>query len=270
MIIGIDIGSTTTKAVAVKSDGTMIRVKTKGLDALTSASGVLGKITIENNIRIDEISGINITGVGAGKINADIFGIPTRKVVEFTAIGRGGRYLSGQDKIIIANIGTGTVIIEVDKETISHFGGTGVGGGSIMGLSKKMLQVDNFDTIIELASSGNLKKVDLLIEDIADTEIGYLYKDATAANFGKISDNASREDLALAILNMVYQVIGMLASFAARSRNLSTVIVTGNGSNNPIGKRILAEFNRMFGIAFEFPEYAEYTTAIGAALDFKC
>jgi type II pantothenate kinase len=229
----------------------------------------LGKITIENNINIEEISGINVTGVGADKISAGIFGIPVRKVAEFTAIGMGGRYLSGQDRSIIANIGTGTVIIEVDKEKISHFGGTGVGGGTIMGLSKKMLQVDNFDSIIELASSGNLKKVDLLIEDIADTEIGYLYKDVTAANFGKISDNASREDLALAILNMVYQVIGMLASFAARSRGLRTVIVTGNGSNNPIGKRILAEFNRMFGIAFEFPEYAEYTTAIGAALDFK-
>ncbi|MDR1430069.1 MAG: pantothenate kinase [Spirochaetaceae bacterium] len=268
MIIGIDIGSTTTKAVAVKNDGSMIRVKTKGLDALTSASGVLGKITMENNINIEEISGINITGVGAEKISASIFGIPVRKVVEFTAIGMGGRSLSGQDKIIIANIGTGTVIIEVDNEKISHFGGTGVGGGTIMGLSKKMLQVDNFDSIIELASSGDLKNVDLLIEDIADTDIGYLYKEVTAANFGKISDNASREDLALAILNMVYQVIGMLASFAARSRNLNTVIVTGNGSNNPIGKSILAEFNRMFGIAFEFPEYAEYTTAIGAALDF--
>ncbi|MDR0389306.1 MAG: pantothenate kinase [Spirochaetaceae bacterium] len=267
MIIGIDIGSTTTKAVAFKDDGTMIRVKTRGLDALTSASGALGKITIENNIGIGEIGQINITGVGAEKINADIFGIPTKRVAEFTAIGMGARYLCSQDRIIIANIGTGTVIIEADKENISHFGGTGVGGGTIMGLSKKLLQVDNFDSIIELASKGDLKKVDLLIEDIADTEIGYLYKDVTAANFGKISDNASREDLALAIFNMVYQVIGMLAAFAARSRGLNTVIVTGNGSNNPIGQNILAGFNRMFGISFEFPDHAEYTTAIGAALD---
>jgi type II pantothenate kinase len=266
VIIGIDIGSTTTKAVAAKNDGTMLRVKTKALDALTSASGALGKITIENNIRIDEIQRINITGVGAAKIKADIFGIPTRAVNEFAAIGAGGRYLSNQEKSIIANIGTGTVIIETDKEKTNHFGGTGVGGGTIMGLSKKLLQIDSFDSIIELASRGNLKKVDLLIEDIADTGIGYLYREATAANFGKISDDASREDLALAILNMVYQVIGMLSVFAARNRNLNTVIITGNGSNNPIGKRILSEFTPMFGIDFTFPEYAEYTTAIGAAL----
>jgi type II pantothenate kinase len=266
MIIGIDIGSTTTKVVAVKDDGTMIRVKTRALDALTAASGALGKITIENNISIGEISELNITGVGAAKISADIFGIPTRAVDEFSAIGAGGRYLSGQEKIIIANIGTGTVIIENDKDKTNHFGGTGVGGGTIMGLSKKLLQVDSFDSIIELASRGNLKKVDLLIEDIAAADIGYLYREATAANFAKISDNASREDLALAILNMVYQVIGMLSVFAAKSRKLNTVVITGNGSNNPIGKRILSEFTPMFGISFEFPEYAEYTTAIGAAL----
>jgi type II pantothenate kinase len=266
MIIGIDIGSTTTKVVALKRDGSMIRVKTRALDALTSASGALGKITIENKIRIDEIRRINITGVGAAKIGADIFGIPTKTIDEFSAIGAGGRYLSGQEKSIIANIGTGTVIIETGKDQTSHFGGTGVGGGTIMGLSKKLLQVDSFDSIIALASRGNLKNVDLLIEDIANTDIGYLYREATAANFVKISDSASREDLALAILNMVYQVIGMLAAFAAKSRTLSTVIVTGNGSNNPIGKRILSEFTPMFGITFEFPEYAEYTTAIGAAI----
>jgi type II pantothenate kinase len=266
MIIGIDIGSTTTKAVVIRPDGSTVRVKTKALDALTSAAGALGKISMENGIKIEEIKKINVTGVGAPKIGVDIFGIPTSSVDEFTAIGIGGLFLVRKDKIIIANIGTGTVIIEASREKIRHFGGSGVGGGTIMGLSKKLLQVDNFDSVIELASTGSLKKVDLLIEDITESDISYLYKEATAANFGKISDDASREDIALAILNMVYQVIGMLSVFAAKSRELNQIIVTGNGSNNPIGKRILMEFKRMFGIEFIYPEYAEYTTAIGAAL----
>lgn len=47
MIIGIDIGSTTTKAVAVQ-DGKVIRtIKTKAFDAVTSATGAFGKMIME-------------------------------------------------------------------------------------------------------------------------------------------------------------------------------------------------------------------------------
>jgi type II pantothenate kinase len=64
----------------------------------------------------------------------------------------------------------------------------------------------------------------------------------------------------------VYQVIGMMSVFAARSRNIDRVIVTGSGSDNPIGKKILAEITKMHSVAFEYPPDAEYTTAIGAGL----
>jgi type II pantothenate kinase len=79
-------------------------------------------------------------------------------------------------------------------------------------------------------------------------------------------DTASSGDVALGILNMVYQVIGVLSVFAARARNIGRVIVTGNGSKNPIGQKVLTNITAMYGIEFIYPEYAEYTTAIGAAL----
>jgi type II pantothenate kinase len=65
---------------------------------------------------------------------------------------------------------------------------------------------------------------------------------------------------------MVYQVIGVLSVFAARAGNTSRVIITGNGSNNQIGQKVLADISSMYGIEFIYPEYAEYTTAIGAGL----
>jgi len=58
----------------------------------------------------------------------------------------------------------------------------------------------------------------------------------------------------------------MLAVFAARSRNIDSVVVTGSGSHNPIGQKILGDVTRMHSIAFEYPEDAEYTTAVGAGL----
>ena len=163
-------------------------------------------------------------------------------------------------------MGTGTAVIEAQKEKITHLGGSGVGGGTILGLAKKLLLLSDFKNIMELAASGTLEPVDLLLEDIMQGSMNFLDKKSTAANFGKMLDTARNEDIALGIINMVYQVIGMIAVFAARSRSIDRVIVTGSGSHNSLGQKILAEITRMHSVAFEYPESAEYTTAIGAGL----
>ena len=266
MIIGIDVGATITKAVSVEDGRLTCRVKTRASDAITAATGAFGKIILENGIPLDVIRGIRITGVGASKIKNNIFGIPTSHVDEIRAIGTGGMYLSGMDNIIITNIGTGTAIIEANGRNISHFGGSGVGGGTIIGLAKKLLPTDEFNDIMNLAQAGDLSRVDLLLEDIMDTDISFLNKKTTAANFGKMSDNAGSGDIALAIINMVYQVIGMLSVFAARAKKVKQVIITGNGSDNKLGQNVLSVITRMYGIEFIYPADAEYTTAVGAGL----
>ena len=266
MIIGIDIGSTTTKAVSLEEGKIVKKIKTKAEDAVTSATGAFGKMMLENGIKMSEIRRIMITGAGATKIEGDLFGILTEKVNEISAIGTGGMFLSGKDNIVIANIGTGTAIIEARKDKIIHLGGSGVGGGTILGLAKKLLSLSNFTDIMELGATGSLDLVDLLLEDIMMTDMNFLNKKSTASNFGKMLDTARNEDIAIGIINLVYQVIGMISTFAARSRNIDRVIVTGSGSHNPLGQRTLAEITRMHSIAFEYPENAEYTTAIGAGL----
>jgi len=267
VIIGIDIGSTTTKAVSIEDGKVTGKIKTKASDAVTAATGALGKIVLENGIKIDAIKKIEITGAGASKIKNDIFGIPTGRVNEIEAIGIGGMFLSNMSNIIITNIGTGTVIIEAGEQGIIHFGGTGVGGGTILGLAKKLLPIASFNDIMELAKTGKLNQVDLLLGDITDTSLSFLKGESTASNFGKMLDTASPNDVALAIINMVYQVIGVLSVFAARARNTKRVIITGNGSKNPLGRKILAQdITSMYGIEFIYPDFAEYTTAIGAGL----
>jgi type II pantothenate kinase len=277
VIIGIDIGSSTTKTVSVEDGRLARKIKTKAEDAVTSATGALGKLLLENNIGIAEIQGIVITGAGASRIKNDIFGIPTRRIDEIKAIGIGGIFLaetwygvkSGQGPIIIANVGTGTAIIQAGKDGIVHLGGSGVGGGTIYGLAKKLLPTSDFNAILDLAKEGDPDQVDLLLKDIMETDISFLNRESTAANFGKMLDSAGSADIALAILNLVYQVIGMLSVFAARSKNLDRVIVTGNGSNNPIGKQVLKIISGMYGVHFEYPPDAEYTTAMGAAFSWQ-
>jgi type II pantothenate kinase len=269
MIIGIDIGSTTTKAVSIDSiDGGRVihKIKTKALDAVTSATGAFGKMIMENGIKINDIKHIMITGAGAGKLKNDLFGIPTGKADEIKSIGIGGMFLAGRDNIIIANVGTGTAIIHAQSDNISHMGGSGVGGGTILGLAKKLISVTDFNAVMQLAEKGKLNQVDLLLEDIMETDLSFLNKESTASNFGKMLDSAGREDMALALINMVYQVIGMLSVFAAKNRNTNRVVVTGNGSGNLLGRKTLKDITAMYHVDFEYPENAEYTTAIGAAL----
>jgi type II pantothenate kinase len=270
LIIGIDIGSTTTKAVSIEDGKLTKKIKTKASylyeDAVTSATGAFGKIVLENGIKIDEIEKIKITGAGASKINNDIFGIPTSHINEIDAIGVGGMFLSGMSNIIISNIGTGTAIVEAGEKGIFHFGGSGVGGGTIHGLAKKLLPTTDFGNIIELAKTGELGKVDLLLGDICDTSISFLNEQTIVSNFGKMLDSASPNDTALAVINLVYQVIGVLSVFAARAKNTERVIVTGNGSKNQTGRKILADISLMYRVEFIYPEYAEYTTAVGAGL----
>lgn len=273
MIIGIDIGSTTTKAVALEFDkpgqepGRIIKtIKTRAADVITSAAGALGKMTAESGIKIGAIERVMITGAGASKLNTNLFGISTEKVDEIRAIGIGGMFLSGKDDIIIANIGTGTAIIDAKPGAISHLGGSGVGGGTILGLAKKLLSMSDFNSIMELAARGNLNQVDLLMGDIMNMNLSFLNPESTASNFGKMLDTAKNEDIALGILNLVYQVIGMLAVFAAKIKKTDRIIVTGNGSGNPIGRKILEVVTGLYSIHFEYPVNAEYTTAIGAGL----
>ena len=150
-----------------------------------------------------------------------------------------------------------------------HEGGTGVGGGTLLGLANKMIGVRTFDNIIELAEKGNINNVNLTIGDISKNKISNMQGDITAANFGKISDVATHEDLALGIVTLVFEAIGMCAVFASREKALKNVVLTGNLSKNNIGRRTFDMLESIHDVKFTIPEKSDYATAIGAALAAK-
>ena len=136
-----------------------------------------------------------------------------------------------------------------------------------MGLSKKLLGMSDPEQIAVLAEQGDLSNIDLRIGDISKSAINSILSDnATAANFGKVNDLATREDIALGIFNMVYETIGMLAVFAARQKELTDIVLIGNLSGLPHAHVTFEELNRMFGMHFIIPELSTYGTVIGCAL----
>jgi type II pantothenate kinase len=269
MIIGLDIGGSTTKIVGFKGENLIAPLSVEANDPVASASGALGKFLITNHLSIKEIRLIRMTGAGASFIDEEILGIQVQKVEEFMALGYGGLYLSGLEKAVIVSMGTGTAIVKANGPCISHIGGTGVGGGTIMGLSKAMLNLSDFNNIINMAKEGDLSLVDLSIADITSGDIGNLPSTLTASNFGKMSDKASRNDLLKAILNMVFQTIGMMAVLASKVEKDRNIVVTGNLVKVELAQKIFGELSKLYKVKFHIPTHAEYCTAIGAAISFK-
>ena len=267
IVLGIDVGGTTTKIVGFE-DGKMITpLFVRANDPVASAYGAFGKFTCENKIDIKDITRVMITGVGSAFVGESMFGLPTTHVSEFEAVGKGGLYLSELDEAIVVSLGTGTAIIHAKSGEITYMGGTGVGGGTLIGLSKKMLGVSNIDNIVELANEGSLDNIDLRISDMTSKDIiPTLPRKTTAANFGKLSDVATNGDIALGILNMVYESIGMLAVFASRHKNTGKVVLTGNVSILPQAEEVFESLSSMFKVDFTVPNLANFATAIGAAL----
>ncbi|MBO5274408.1 MAG: type II pantothenate kinase [Clostridia bacterium] len=270
--IGIDVGGSTTKIVGFTSDGKLIEpMYVRAADPMTSVYGAFGKFTAEGGIELGDIGRVMVTGVGSSFLTKPIYGLECHNTPEFLSVGLGGMYLSGLDDAIVVSMGTGTALIHAEKgEKITYLGGTGVGGGTLMGLSKKLLGMDNISHIVELAAEGDLDKIDLRIKDITRKDIlPGMPENMTAANFGKLSDIATKADLALGVINMIFETVGMMAIFAARTYKLRDIVLTGNLTSVPQAKEIFKTLNSMFDMNFIIPERSQFSTVIGAALSYN-
>ena len=266
IIVGLDVGGSNTKIVGLYENRILDCQMASASDPVASSFGALGKFIDANHLKISDITCLKITGVGAGFPTGDLLGIPTIRVPEFPATGLGGLYLTGLPRAIVVSMGTGTAFIEAEGHSIRHIIGSGVGGGTLLGLAQNMLHIRDFDGLSELAATGSLGTVDLTIGDISKVEIPGLPMDTTASNFGKNQEHACREDKAAGILNLVYQSIGTMSVLAARMASVDHVILTGHMTTSASCEATFASFSRLYRMQFHIPEKALYATAIGAAI----
>ena len=274
-IIGIDVGGSTTKIVSFKIDECGNRemispLFVRATDPITSIYGAFGKFTTENNLNLEDIDKVMVTGVGATHMQKPIYSLTSQKVPEFDAAGIGGLYLSGLDEAVVVSMGTGTALVHAKKNgsniETNYLGGTGVGGGTLLGLTKKMTGVNTVEHIEELCQSGSLDNIDLRVKDISkNSQFTGVNENLTASNFGKLSDMATAGDIALGVANMVAETIAMMAVFTARGLGLKNVVLIGNLTTIAPVRDV---FNNLdsFGINFIIPENASFGTVIGAAL----
>lgn len=274
-VIGIDVGGTTTKIVGFRQTKSgkpeLIAPQfVRATDPLTSIYGAFGKFTSENKLELSDIDRILMTGAGSSVISSPIYNLPCYAVPEFTGIGIGGLYLSQLKEAIVVSMGTGTALIHAKKQgeqyAIQYLGGTGMGGGTLVGLSRKVLGVETVEHIEQLCADGDLNNIDLRIKDISPSRYQGINENLTAANFGKVSDLATPSDYALGIANMVAETIMMLSVFAARAHQTRDVVLIGNLTTIDPIRKVFLNHAENFDINFVIPENAQFGTVIGAAL----
>lgn len=152
-------------------------------------------------------------------------------------------------------MGTGTAFLwaEAGKE-VRHLCGSGIGGGTLGGLCRKLVGMERFYQIKKLAAQGDLSHVDLTISDIARNPASTLDPNMTAANFGDLSEDATPADLAAGAVNLVLQAIGTMTVLACQSCHTDTVIVTGSMTTLDQAEPNFAAFEKLYGIHYVIPE----------------
>lgn len=267
MIMGIDIGGSTTKIVGLDETGKLLgTLQVRANDPVTSAYGAFGRFLRDRNADLGTVGHVVVTGVGSAGLRNRMYGLPVTRVEEFAAIGRGGLALSKLEKALVVSMGTGTAYVRASGEKYVHLGGSGVGGGTITGLCARLAGATNFSTIMNLAREGDISKVNLLVSDISPDQIDTLPPDLTASNFGRWCDEATPADGALATLRMTFETIGMLAVFACLNDTLKTAVLTGTLTLIPYARVVFDQLERMHGLNFVTPPNATFATAVGAAL----
>ena len=267
MILGIDVGGSTTKIVGLTPGGKCIgKLQVEAGDQTTSAYGAFGKFLASEKLSINDIRQIVLTGVGASYLAEGMYGIPTKRVDEFIAIGLGGLELANLPEALIVSVGTGTALVKASKKGLRHIGGSGVGGGMLLKLAERFAGIHSLTGITEIASLGDLGAIDLQLRHISKEQIGNLPPEATVSNFGNLKDNAAPADIVLGLINLIFESIGMMAVFATLDCKSKDVVVVGAMALSSHAPAVFGTLQKIHPVNFHIPKNAMFATALGAAL----
>ncbi|MFW9876514.1 MAG: hypothetical protein ACFFG0_25755 [Candidatus Thorarchaeota archaeon] len=269
--IGVDIGQSLSKVVFTEDD------KLNLLYYLTQNESRALEDALKS--RIKDYKKINFTG---GK-SFSLFQTYSKKfevklLNEFEANAKGVEILHLLEKkkelpsSLIVTIGTGTSMVS-KKDLIEHLGGTAMGGGFFMGIIKALFNLNDFQEALNFAKNGNRYKVDLKVSDIYDPDddrVDLLFREFTAATFGKIDlnytiNNLKKEDFINSLICMIGESIGTIANLMAGTNDVSTIVFCGGFlRENNIVKKILSVMCKVNKKKATFLKNSEFCAAIGA------
>ncbi|SVB04595.1 uncharacterized protein METZ01_LOCUS157449, partial [marine metagenome] len=138
MLLSLDFGITITDILRKNNNGELFHQMLPSKEK--PSEGFI--LEIFKDLDFKEVNYLALTGGHHQLIGKFIKETPVIHVNEVEAIGRGGFHLSKLDPdkpAIIVSAGSGTACILAKDGNFLHCSGTGVGGGTVLGLSKLLL-----------------------------------------------------------------------------------------------------------------------------------
>ena len=268
-MIGIDTGGTLTK-IAYLNEHDELK-----LEVIPSAEMHLVKEWLEQHPQVEEIG---LTGGRTEQLRGVLKTMKSIEyIVEFEATLKGVRYLLEKEgytinRSIITNIGTGTSIHYMEGNAHSRVGGTGIGGGTLMGLSTIMTGIGNFDAITERASKGARGGIDLLVQDIYQGMDTPIAGTLTASNFGKVGITEQKmyetNDILATVQGLVGEVITTLSIQLSEQHQAEYIVYIGSTlTDNPHLRKVIEYYTILKKHTPVFLNDCGFSGAIGALLN---
>jgi type II pantothenate kinase len=293
-MLGVDLGSSLVKVLFLGDDNSIkVDLFSAREDLIRSYFTNTSVQCVANFISPSELTKWVIIGVGSLKYAQffDALPVPPGRGHEMTSnsiamshlLTRtsqvhvfGGRGRIGE-RYIIASMGTGIAFtLNEPGVDAKHVGGTGLGGGTLMALSKLILGISDFRQLCELAKTGSAENVDLLISDIVGADYGpTLTADVVASSLAKVAlfqQRPADNDLAAALVATVTHAIGAHASAICKAEKVETVVFVGGFLDiGGIITNYLVKSINLFNkeITIVVPNFHHHLGALGAALTLR-
>jgi type II pantothenate kinase len=262
----IDFGASNTDIVV--RDGGSTRHWTLSTDGQPDEARVR-RVLETGGVSPRDVAWIAVTGGNRALLPPAIDGRVLHRVDEVRAIARGGLALADLESALVTSAGSGTACVAASGSRAHHVTGTGVGGGTLVGLGRLLLETVDPGEIDALAQRGTDTTHNLTIAEVLGGAIGSLPPETTAVNFGRVARHpvhASREDMAAALVNMVGQVIALIAINAARGEGLPHVVIVGHLTGLTSLRRTIGLVAQFYGATILMPDAGGSAIALGALL----
>lgn len=246
--VGIDIGSTASKAIVMAEDKKEILHRMlipTGWSSKETSAGILDWL----NERDITLQNSNITATGYGRVSVPY---ADKVITEITCHGKGALYLYGDDCTIIDIGGQDTKIIDIVNGVVSNFimnDKCSAGTGRFLEIMANTLGV-GLPEIFDLAERGKEIIISSMCTVFAESEVISL-----------IGSGCVKEDIACGVVNsIVNKVYTLCAKLNTESKNY--FLTGGFCDSEYMCHQLSKKLNKPVGTS----PMARYAGAIGAAL----
>ncbi len=266
--LAIDIGMTNIDLILETDSGLtlkMLRNRQKlAIDQLRQALAA-----VERHLEPDLL--IGVTGGHYRDLPAVVDGYEIHQVDEMVALGRGGLALAELEEGLVVSAGTGVAMVAASADDVFHVTGSAVGGGTLLGLSRLILETSDVFEIDQLALAGDASAVDIMLNEAVGGEVGRLPANANAVNLGKLDreNGFTRENLAAGLVRLVAQVIAVIAINAANSVDMEKIILVGHLMDLKSIRKEIDLVGEFYQREFVVPERPGFGTAMGVLVALR-